>query len=93
MSGQSGPQHRTFHATRIRWQAAVGDAIRRHREALGMSQDKVAKALSMSKSSIDSYEDGTSAPPSFVVYQLAMLFDCTTDAILVDPPEVGEAAE
>lgn len=88
-----GPHHQRFHADKVRFQAAVGAAIRKHRHAAGMSQTQVAKAIGVSQTSVDNYEDGTSAPPSFVVWQLAHLFDCTADDLLVDPPEIEAAAE
>jgi transcriptional regulator with XRE-family HTH domain len=79
----SNPNHRGAHKQAFHW--AMGEAIRRKRTELGIMQYKAAEAIGISASSLDNYEEGTTPAPSFVVWQLAHLFDCSTDELMVDP--------
>lgn len=64
---------------------AMGRAIRAHRNAAGMSQRQLGEQLRISHALVDKYEHGITPAPSFVVWKLAHLFNCTTDDLMVDP--------
>lgn len=71
-------------AEKIRFHAALGRKIREHRDRVGLTQRKVAELLGLTASALDKYEDGTTAAPSYVVWRIAHILDCTTDDLMVD---------
>jgi transcriptional regulator with XRE-family HTH domain len=77
--------------TKIQFQTGVARAIRRTREAHGLTQLQVARAIGTSQSHINKIEDGTVATPAYTIYLLAILFDCTTDDLLCDPSDEAAA--
>jgi transcriptional regulator with XRE-family HTH domain len=64
---------------------AMGAAIRRRRDAAGLSQRKLGEVLRVSHALIDKWEHGVTPPPSYIVWKLAHLFDCSADDLMVDP--------
>ena len=70
---------------KVDFHTALGQAIRARREAAGMTQAAVARAIGSSQSTVEKWENGYSPAPSFAVWRLAHLFDCSCDALMVDP--------
>lgn len=60
----------------------IGDTIRALRERAGYSQSELAKRLSVTRSSVNAWESGLSAPTAIYIIELAKLFHVTTDFIL-----------
>jgi len=60
---------------------AIGENIRKIREAKGMTAARVAKTLDVSAAFISRIEKGTLTPPLWTVPALAKLFGCTTDEL------------
>lgn len=76
------------------YSVVVGEKLLKLRKQLKLTQDDVAKALDMSRTSFSKYENGISAPPLPVMKKLAefynvgleyLLFDDNTVARLNDP--------
>ena len=68
----------TQHATQL------GDNIRAHRRALGMSQEELARACYVSRPSISNWECGKTQPSAEDLALLAAAFDITADELLRD---------
>lgn len=68
---------------KIAFHAAVGDAIRAHREARGLSLMQLAETAGVSKSTLGKVEAGEAACPAYVVMRVARACGCTTDALLM----------
>ena len=60
----------------------IGDTIRALREQAGYSQSELAKKLSVTRSSVNAWESGLSAPTAVYIIELAKLFHVSTDFIL-----------
>lgn len=60
----------------------IGDRIRSLREDSGMSQAELARKLSVTRSSVNAWEMGLSAPTAQYIIELANLFRCSADYIL-----------
>ena len=60
----------------------IGERIKALRESSGMSQAELARKLSISRSSVNAWESGLSAPTAVYIIELAKLFHSTTDYIL-----------
>lgn len=76
------------------YSVVVGEKLLKLRKQLKLTQDDVAKALDMSRTSFSKYENGISAPPLPVLKKLAdfynvgleyLLFDKNTAVRLNDP--------
>ena len=52
------------------------------REDSGMSQSELARKLSVTRSSVNAWEMGLSAPTAQYIIELANLFHCSADYIL-----------
>jgi Zn-dependent peptidase ImmA (M78 family)/transcriptional regulator with XRE-family HTH domain len=61
---------------------AIGDALRRSRERVGLSQDAAAEAASINRVQISYYESGRRQPPLGTVAALARLYGTTVEAML-----------
>lgn len=60
----------------------IGDQIRILREHSGFSQSELARRLSVTRSSVNAWESGLSAPTAIYLVELAKLFHVTTDYLL-----------
>ena len=60
----------------------IGTRIKALREDAGMSQAELARKLSISRSSVNAWESGLSAPTAIYIIELAKLFHCSSDFIL-----------
>lgn len=60
----------------------IGDKIRELREKAGYSQSELARRLSVSRSSVNAWESGLSAPTAVYIVELAKLFRVTSDYLL-----------
>ena len=60
----------------------IGDTIRALRERAGYSQSELARKLSVTRSSVNAWESGLSAPTAIYIIELAKLFRVTSDFIL-----------
>ena len=56
--------------------------LRQHRECLGLTQEQVAQALHIDRSTYAYYELGRSNPSLEAIVRLANIFGVTTDALL-----------
>lgn len=60
----------------------ISDTIRALREQAGYSQSELAKRLSVTRSSVNAWESGLSAPTALNIIELAKLFRVSSDFIL-----------
>lgn len=60
----------------------ISDTIRTLRERAGYSQTELAKRLSVTRSSVNAWESGPSAPTAINIIELAKLFHVSADFIL-----------
>lgn len=60
----------------------IGTRIKLLREAAGLSQAELARKLSISRSSVNAWESGLSAPTAVYIIEMAKLFHCSSDYIL-----------
>ncbi len=60
----------------------IGDTIRALREKAGYSQSELARRLTVTRSSVNAWESGLSAPTAAYIVDLAKLFHVTSDYIL-----------
>ena len=60
----------------------IGDTIRSLRETAGFSQADIARKLSVTRSSVNAWEGGLSAPTAVFIVELSKLFHVSTDFLL-----------
>lgn len=60
----------------------IGERIKNLRESAGLSQAELARKLGISRSSINAWESGLSAPTAAYIIEMAKLFHSTSDYIL-----------
>lgn len=72
---------------RVALYAAIGNAIRKHREEAGLTVREVAVTIGVHPSTLSGYEGGYSIPLHSIV-SLADVFDCTLDDLV---PVLAEA--
>lgn len=60
----------------------IGDSFRRFRKAHGLTQQQVADALKIQKSSYQRYEQGKVVPAATVIIDLSSAFNVSTDYLL-----------
>jgi transcriptional regulator with XRE-family HTH domain len=60
----------------------IGERIKLLREKAGYSQSELAKKLCVTRSSVNAWESGISAPTAVYIIELAKLFHVSTDYIL-----------
>ena len=60
----------------------ISDTIRALREQAGYSQSELAKRLSVTRSSVNAWESGLSAPTAINIIELSKLFRVSADFIL-----------
>lgn len=65
-----------------------GERIRKVRKAHNLTQEQLAKALNVSKSSIANYENGKTVPSMSTLIKLATIFNATMDELMgLEQPE------
>lgn len=65
-----------------------GERIRKVRKEHNLTQEQLAKALNVSKSSIANYENGKTVPSMSTLIKLATIFNATMDELLgLEQPE------
>lgn len=69
----------------------LGERIKACRQAAGLSQEKVAELVGVSRQAVTKWESGQSAPSTENLFRLAELFGTTTDLLLTD--QTAEPAE
>ena len=60
----------------------IGDTIRSLREQAGYSQAGLAKKLGVTRSSVNAWESGLSAPTAVYIIELSKLFHVSSDFVL-----------
>lgn len=60
----------------------IADKIKELREANSMTQNEVAKRLSITRSSVNAWEMGLSIPSTMYIVELAHLFSVSADYLL-----------
>lgn len=60
----------------------IGERIKLLREKAGYSQAELARKLSVTRSSVNAWESGLSAPTAVYIIELAKLFRVSTDYLL-----------
>lgn len=63
---------------------AVGQTIALRRSAAGLSQEKVAEALGITREAVSRMETGVAVPTVVRLAELAEIFDCGIDELLTD---------
>ena len=61
--------------------------IRMRREAMGLTQAKLANALGVSRTAVTMWETGKSRPRFELLPKIAQLLGCTIDDLYADEPE------
>lgn len=60
----------------------IGKNIRKRREALGLSQNKLSKLTGIgNNASVSFWENGIVCPGAYALMQLSRVFGCTIDAL------------
>ncbi len=60
----------------------IGDSFKRFRKEYGLTQQNVADALKIQKSSYQRYEQGKVVPAATVIIELSNFFNVSTDYLL-----------
>lgn len=60
----------------------IGDQIRSLREKAGFSQSELARKLGVTRSSVNAWESGLSAPTAVYLIEMSKLFHVSVDYIL-----------
>ena len=60
----------------------IGDRIKSLRNDVGMSQAELARKLSVTRSSVNAWESGFSAPTAQYIIEICSLFHCSSDYVL-----------
>lgn len=62
--------------------SVLGNRIKKERENLGLSRDKLAEKLGVSYSAIAMYEQGNREPNNELILEMCKIFDCTADYLI-----------
>lgn len=60
---------------------SIGENIKKLREATGMSQDELARAVGVGQNAISKIEAGTRFPSVITLRNIARVFNVTTDSL------------
>lgn len=63
---------------------AIGKALSTKRTASGLSQEKVAELLGISREAVSRIETGVAVPTVVRLAELAEIFDCGIEELLID---------
>lgn len=70
----------------------IGARIAACRKRAGMSQEKLANELNISRQAVSRWETGEAVPDTEKVIQLSRIFHVTTDYLLLDIDEAPQSA-
>ena len=71
---------------------SLGNSIREHRKRSGLSQEKLAELVGVSRQAVTKWETGQSAPSTENLLRLAEIFGVSLDALItVGTPEASPA--
>lgn len=70
----------------------IGAKIAACRKRAGMSQEKLANELNISRQAVSRWETGEAVPDTEKVIQLSRIFHVTTDYLLLDIDEASQSA-
>ena len=70
----------------------IGAKIAACRKRVGMSQEKLANELNISRQAVSRWETGEAVPDTEKVIQLSRIFHVTTDYLLLDIDEAPQSA-
>jgi len=70
---------------------ALGERIRACRQSAGMSQEKVAELVGVSRQAVTKWEMNQSAPNTENLFRLAEIFGTTVDMLLTSDDEPGQS--
>ena len=71
----------------------LGEKIKSLRKGLGMSQEKLAELMGISRQAVAKWENGQSAPSTANLFKLAEILNTTTAFLLADDDTKGTGAE
>lgn len=71
----------------------IGAKIAACRKRAGMSQEKLANELNISRQAVSRWETGEAVPDTEKVIQLSRIFHVTTDYLLLDIDEAPHKAQ
>lgn len=71
----------------------LGERIKAHRKNVGMSQEKLAELVGISRQAVAKWEADKSAPSTDKLYRLAEIFGTTVDLLLNSEHGQGSSAE
>ncbi len=66
---------------------SLNERIREQRKACGMSQEKVAELMGVSRQAVTKWERGESAPSTENLFKLAEVFGTTVSILMADPTQ------
>ena len=69
----------------------LSEKIVMHRKSAGLSQEKLAEKLNLSRQAVSRWESGTAMPDAGNILQLSKLFDVTADYLLNDAYQSSDA--
>lgn len=69
---------------------SLAERIRRRREHLGMTQQEVARPLSISREAVQQWENGKTAPRGKRLRALSDLLQCSVQWLMTDDAEIRE---
>ena len=72
---------------------ALGERIKEQRKKSGLSQERVAELVGVSRQSVTKWESGQSAPSTENLFKLAEIFGTTVDMLLDIPKESNVKAD
>ena len=72
---------------------ALGERIKEQRKKCGLSQEKVAELVGVSRQAVTKWESNQSAPSTENLFKLAEIFGTTVDLLLEAKEENGSPAE
>lgn len=94
MTDRTGTAGRARTAGTVRTAASLGARIKGQRKRCGMSQEKVAELVGVSRQAVTKWETGQSAPSTENLFRLAEIFGTTVDLLLpIDEGRTEEADE
>jgi transcriptional regulator with XRE-family HTH domain len=76
-----------------RFHQLIGRKIREQRLRNGMTQERLADHLSVSRTSITNIEQGNQAPSAWLLWQLADQLECAASDLLPSQTEIADGAD
>ncbi len=60
----------------------IGENIKKYRQSLSITQQKLAKTMNLERSTISKYETNQNIPDINTLVELADIFDCSLDELV-----------